>query len=189
METLIIFDWDDTLLPTTWLENQNPDSITLDIMDTNSTSVIRVLTEAQKYGTVMIITNAQKGWVEESCRRYMPQCVPILETIVILSARTTYEWIFEDSPYTWKIFAFQIASINSNHVLSIGDMDIERRATLKLDSAILAKSIKLEESPTLETLLHQLDKLTALFQEIIEFEGDIDIHLKELKTTSKRSQA
>jgi hypothetical protein len=181
MDTLIIFDWDDTLFPSC-MEKPLDDG---DALDTISTSVIRVLTEAQKYGTVMIITNAEKGWVEESCRRYMPRCVSILETIVVLSARTTYEWIFEDSPYTWKAFAFQIASINFSQVLSIGDRDMERYATLKLDPAIRAKSIKLEEFPTTDTIIQQLDKLTLLLSDILAHEGDIDIRLRDLKPPSK----
>lgn len=181
MGTLIIFDWDDTLLPTSWLENTDPDSVTL---DTISTAVIRVLLEAKKYGTVMIITNAQKGWVEETCRRYLPRCVAILETIAVFSARTTYEWIF-DSPYSWKIFAFQIASINFSHIVSIGDTDAERYATLKLDHDIRAKSIQLKESPSVDTLLHQLDGLTTLLHDIIAYEGHMDVRFTDLEASSK----
>jgi len=180
MSTLIIFDWDDTLLPTTCLE-KGGDRVAL---DTISTSVIRVLTEAQKYGTVMIITIAEKGWVEESCHRYMPRCAPILAHIVVFSARTTYEWMF-DSPYTWKILAFQIASVNFSQVLSIGDTNAERNAVLQLDHVIRAKSIQLKAFPTADTILEQLDGLAARFRKIITHEGDLDIRFKDLKTSSK----
>jgi len=43
------------------------------------------------YGKTYIITNAAEGWVEFSCRKFMPSVEPVLKNITIISARARYE--------------------------------------------------------------------------------------------------
>ena len=183
MDTVLIFDWDDTLLPTTWLQKSNllqeePRKQTdeqRDILDGISTSVITLLTEAQKYATVKIVTNAQKGWVQSSCREFMPRCSALIESVPIFSARTTYEWLYPDKPYMWKILAFQIVTINYSQVISIGDTDAERLAALELHDSLRIKTIKLEEMPAIETIARQLKMLSSLLGPIVVFEENMDV--------------
>ena len=46
---------------------------------------------AVKYGKVYIITNAAEGWVEFSAAKFMPDVLPVLDKVTIISARTKYE--------------------------------------------------------------------------------------------------
>jgi hypothetical protein len=44
-----------------------------------------------QFGKTYIITNAAEGWVEFSCRKFMPAVLPILSKVIIISARAKYE--------------------------------------------------------------------------------------------------
>ena len=68
-------------------------------------AVVKMLNRAMEFGTVVIITNAETGWVELSAKRYMPRVLPVLANIPIVSARTTFERFFPDSPLDWKVRA------------------------------------------------------------------------------------
>lgn len=174
-DIVFIFDWDDTLMPTTWLHENDTNKEESEILDAISTSVIQLLTEAQKYGTVKIVTNAQRDWVQSSCRDFLPRCVFLLETIPIISARGIYEWLYPDKPIMWKILAFQIATINYSEIISIGDTHAERIAALQLDAFFRVKSIKLEELPKIETFAHQVRMLPTLLGPIVAMEENMDV--------------
>ena len=181
MDTVLIFDWDDTLLPTTWLHKTGiiqggPTSEHITILEAISTSVITLLTEAQKYGTVKIVTNAEKGWVESSCRKFLPRCSSLLTSIPIFSARGTYEWLYPESPYMWKILAFQIVTINYSQVISIGDNNAERHAVKELNDSFRTKSVKLEETPSMETFTKQLEALPTVLADLVAHDGDLDVY-------------
>ena len=61
---------------------------------------------AVKFGRVYIITNACEGWVEFSCKRFMPDVLPVLDKITIISARAKYESRFPGQVPKWKLYAF-----------------------------------------------------------------------------------
>lgn len=91
-QTCIIFDWDDTLLCTTFLNPTN--SVNFDIplnvklqLKKLEKAAYSILSECLKYGDVYIITNAADGWVEFSSRKYMPKLVKILPKVTVMSAR------------------------------------------------------------------------------------------------------
>jgi len=66
-------------------------------------SVIALVERAVKCGPVVIITNAETGWVELSCKKFMPRVLPFLASVKVLSARSTFEALFPDSPADWKV--------------------------------------------------------------------------------------
>lgn len=111
-ETAIIFDWDDTLLCTSFI---NPSGVYQNVelgaavqahIKVLEAKVKQMLELAITYGKVYIITNAADGWVEFSCRKFMPSCFPILAKIIIISARSRYESKFPGDVPKWKINAF-----------------------------------------------------------------------------------
>lgn len=57
------------------------------------------------YNNIVIITNAQKGWVELSAERYVPGVLPYLNRLKVVSARTSYEQVCQ-RPSSWKMHAF-----------------------------------------------------------------------------------
>ena len=96
--SIIIFDWDDTLLPTSFLtpggvfnENMNLRDIEKEKLLKLEQEVFKLLTETVEKGNVYIITNAGNGWVEYSANKFYPNIIPILEKIKIISAKGEYE--------------------------------------------------------------------------------------------------
>lgn len=141
----------------------------------------------------MIITNAETGWVELSAQTFMPCVLPLLQKVKIVSARSTYEPVFPDSPIDWKLQAFEqeiqaaygsasgkaTASAVKN-VLSFGDSVHERSAlyaaTNKLSNA-LSKSIKFVERPSLEQLKRQVELVHSCMDDIARHSDHLDLML------------
>jgi hypothetical protein len=83
---VVVFDWDDTLLPTTWLSNNianveddaregsgiPPSSRLYKDLERHAELVEAVLTSARSAGRVAIVTLARRPWVLTSSRRYLP---------------------------------------------------------------------------------------------------------------------
>jgi hypothetical protein len=191
--TIIFLDWDDTLLCSSVLSNQG---IKLDSdlegavdlvtqLEELSTSVITVLNVAMTHGTVYIVTNGETGWVQLSAQKFLPNVVPLLEKLRVLSARSTFEALFPDSPMKWKFHAFQ-ESLNQEYadshctknVLSFGDSHAEREAIRLVTRGLpntRTKSIKFAERPTIEQLQRQLELVSNCFQYITSHEEDLDL--------------
>jgi len=108
----IIFDWDDTILPSTFVDQHKGENFAefpVDvqrILDEVARSAERCLTEASKFGEVLIITNSDEGWVKYSCERYCPKLLPVIQKYKIVSARTRYERFYPGQPLCWKAAAF-----------------------------------------------------------------------------------
>src|SRR5262249_38287671 len=108
-QTVIIFDWDDTLLCTTYL-NMKPDSASNASVQRHLQSIVRTTTllleTALRHAHTFIITNAIRGWVEYSCTKYIPALMPVIRKIKVISARGDHEQQFPGNYHEWKIQAF-----------------------------------------------------------------------------------
>jgi len=197
-DTLFIFDWDDTLLASSWLAMNGlrldePAEVPAEAraqLSVLAGSVKALLERAQKHGRVVVITNAETGWVELSARKFMPSLLPTLAKLRVVSARSTYEALHPDSPSEWKVAAFQQelsaafagrrADANRN-VVSLGDSVHERTAIHKVTAGggagVRTKSIKFVERPTVEQLKRQLDLVYNCVQEIAAHNGHLDLML------------
>ena len=194
--TVIIFDWDDTLLSSSWLAQNG---LRLDApvevppaaaeqLATLQESVCALLRRAIEIGTVIIITNAETGWVELSAKRFMPAVVPLLSAVRVLSARSTYEPLFA-CPSEWKVHAFahELAGACAGlhpecvrNVISFGDSVHERHAIHKVTAGVpftRTKSVKFVERPTIEQLKRQVDLVQSCFSDIIGHQGNLDLML------------
>mmetsp|Transcript_78977 Transcript_78977/g.189637 ORF Transcript_78977/g.189637 Transcript_78977/m.189637 type:complete len:411 (-) Transcript_78977:97-1329(-) len=128
--SLIVFDWDDTLLPTTALVAAgriapaagSPGAAAASgafgsgqlsswefdsFLETCAASAIQALRQASKYGKVVIITNSGFGWVHETASRFMPSILSELEQIPVISARAIFEPLGVAAPYRWKVLCFR----------------------------------------------------------------------------------
>merc|ERR1719395_499267 len=100
---------------------------------------MNTLKTAQRHGKVVLVTNAERGWIELSCQKFLPALYPALESVKILSARTEYETPTLSSPFDWKLKAFiseiervlQSAPNRPKNILSVGDSSPEREALIK----------------------------------------------------------
>lgn len=110
-DSVIIFDWDDTLMCSTDIKAQrDPSAHELRKLEL---SVRAILLSALRLGRTAIVTNANLGWVEASANVFMPGLLPILDKVQVLSARQSYEELFPDDFTRWKKEAFRDILISS----------------------------------------------------------------------------
>ena len=194
--SIIIFDWDDTLLPTSFLtpggifnENMKIPPIENEKISKLEQAVLKILTEATEKGNVYIITNAGNGWVEYSANRFYPNIMPFLEKIKIISARSLYDKIYPGNSRQWKIEAFLNLKKYVNmklvtNIICIGDslfeMEAGRILASKFNEAFI-KTIKFREAPNLDELLKQLKLVCAQFGTIYSSIKNLTIRVERKK--------
>lgn len=196
---VIVFDWDDTLMASSWIDREK-------LLNTPSFGDLSAplqeqfgaleehvgwcLAAALKVGTVVIITNAEAGWVEYSAKRFMPRLLPLLQTMRVVSARSTYERFYPGAPLCWKAAAFaheanQVFSgagsdgAVAREIISFGDSNEERTAVKiaagQLDAT--AKSIKFVDLPNPEQLRKQVETVTSWLTWVCSHTAELDLML------------
>ena len=100
--TILIFDWDDTLFPTSWLKSKGidfsnltniiPEDIKLELKNLDDIC-ISLLNKVFKLGQVFIVTNSKNGWVKISSQLFLPQVYQFLYKIDIISACENYSYL------------------------------------------------------------------------------------------------
>ena len=178
---IIIFDWDDTLLPTSFLSPGGIFSPNIKLTKDDTLKLIelekivyKILNNAIQKGDVFIITNAGKGWVEFSASRFYPNIIDILPKLNIISARAEYENDFPGESNKWKIQAFldlqRIFNVKLvSNIICFGDSLLEMQAGKILGSKFseaFVKTIKFKETPKMEELLKQLSVVCQQFNYI-----------------------
>ena len=169
-QSCIIFDWDDTLICTSFL---NPNGVANDdpvpesyqeFLSKLEEVVIDILTVSLKHSRVYIITNAAQGWVEFSSRKYMPKVHKMLDKLTVVSARSQYEIMYPRKSKQWKMHAFldtmRVMERGAvTNLVAIGDSNIEMEASKHLAKKFpraLLKTVKFRESPSPDELIKQL---------------------------------
>jgi hypothetical protein len=199
--SLQIWDWDDTLFPSTWLNGQGlrleddagaaPEQQVL--LDAIAAEVEQTIRLALQTGEVVIVTNAEHGWVDQSCRKFCPTLHPLVDTLRVVSARSTYEEFGVFSPLEWKVKAFEremgafvpkAARLAHQHevanLMSIGDSIHEREALLRASETMhyamrRVKTVKLPERPDLPSLHKTHELLRKQLRTLVEHDGDLDL--------------
>lgn len=197
--TLIIFDWDDTLMCTSFILQEDislqSDSIIVhkhwEKLEKLSKSIIEIITTSKIYGEVVIITNADEGWVQMTAQKFMPEIIPIIENIEIISAKTSYEKLHPNNFYIWKYLVMKnliekkrYPCLSKKNILSFGDSLIERRGVQKVAKEFLntvSKSVKFKEKSDIESLRRQIDVVKSTIKYIAEYHSDLDLQLTENK--------
>ena len=193
--SLIIFDWDDTILPTSFL---TPKGIFEDKNELNPKDQARIkkleetvknlLSVAVKNGDIYIITNAGEGWVQFSTRKYYPSIEEIItKKIKIISARSLYEKKYPNDSKKWKIEAFLNIkkSVNNDlitNIICLGDSVFEMEAGRILASKFIhavIKTIKFRENPKPEELNKQLNLVYNQFNSIYTSSKNLTIRVEK----------
>lgn len=180
-QTIVIFDWDDTLFPTSFLsavgfEKVRSEARIQDALSRIDKRVSRLLQKALRVGRTCIVTNAMKNWVETSSATYLPLTYGLLRRneISVVSARAQYEKSYPNDPKRWKQEAFldikeSLENSVFTNIICVGDSTVELEAaqylSKVLDQAIL-KTIKMKEGPTLEELSKQHETVLEKFDQI-----------------------
>ena len=188
---ITIFDYDDTFLPSSWISHllqinapvTNEIRNQLELVDRSATALLQ---EALQYSKVIIITNAENGWVEDSSRIFMPHFYSLLDDVKVVSARSMYESSYPCCSTIWKKQAFrdEIDSLLSFNdypsILSIGDSLHEREAVMAYgheNPNSLVKSIKLIEVPSPSHLATQQDLIRNNLHTMIYSTDKLDYKL------------
>jgi hypothetical protein len=103
-ETVIVFDWDDTLLCSTAINHQQWSPVQMAVLEQ---AVEGILATAMTLGETFIVTNGISSWVQDSASRFLPNLIPTLERLSVHSARAKYEKAYPGDPMTWKRQAFK----------------------------------------------------------------------------------
>jgi hypothetical protein len=90
-QSIVIFDWDDTLCPSHWIRINRPklqyfqpcpDDPRFKLpLESLSDQVIKVLRASHAISKTIILTNAQVTWVEISCKNFMPRVWPVIQEL------------------------------------------------------------------------------------------------------------
>lgn len=193
-QTVTLFDWDDTLLCTSHLEaykDQPLPSSTERILRDVGKVVKQLLDLACRHGHTFIVTNAQDGWVEYSAAKWVPDLLPTLRSIRIISARSKYEPKFPEEVHQWKIQAFlevrrQLDSEVVTNLLAVGDSDFEMEAAQVMGREFLQaliKTIRFQQNPSPQALFKELSLATQQFTKIVESARNLKVSF-ERKTPS-----
>mmetsp|Transcript_124791 Transcript_124791/g.285918 ORF Transcript_124791/g.285918 Transcript_124791/m.285918 type:complete len:262 (-) Transcript_124791:303-1088(-) len=199
---LIVFDWDDTLFPTSALLNlrqdlgspaPRPGTKLYEALQIQAEEVLATLKVAKALGSVMIITAAEEGWVQQTCAKFLPAVLPAMQGprawVKVISARSTYEPLGYAGSFAWKAKAFTAAVRQHfaaaplsgvRHVVSIGDADYERQALKGCTGAAgyLGKSLRLLRSPSLARITEEAALIRGALEHLCTHDGHLDLQME-----------
>jgi len=191
-ETVIIFDWDDTLFPTTALDD-TPSGTECDGLQRLVREAKQTLEKAMELSDkVVIVTNATDGWMEQCCEDWFPELIPTLDKLEFMSARSAWEPKGITTPTGWKAAAFDdlIKNFYSRNwqptwknVIVIGDacyehdalQDVISKAPLELIKRCRSKSIRFAPQPTAGMLACELQGLRENLDNLVTQDTCLDL--------------
>ena len=205
--TVTVLDWDDTLIPSSWLKDQGLTSASLidgwgitkdmvDACDEIAPYVKDVVQKAQEYGKVFIVTNGTRGWVEKACQIFMPSISKFILGLPIISAADLYGHFSRD-PISWKRMAFRRDVLDKafgrmpmgrGMFISIGDGYAEQEAARNLmafgsfshvgDLSVRSLKIVADSSPAI--LIRQLQEVCQILPRLASGTGNLDLQWNTL---------
>jgi phosphoglycolate phosphatase-like HAD superfamily hydrolase len=190
--TVIIFDWDDTLLCSSALHCCLPNQF-IELEEV----VEALLLMSMKLGRTMIVTNAMESWIQETAQRFMPRLLPTLERLLIVYARKNYERIWPGDTFAWKRETFR-ELLNDKfgrylNLLVVGDSLSEIRAAENvaesLGTTALVKTVKFKAMPSPSDLLGELRTFRPQLGTLVEARYSSTKEFHQDFATPERSQS
>lgn len=177
-KTLYIFDWDDTLFPSTFLnkegflnENISLQCIPKEIINKINKieqAIIKLFNSILNIGSFIIITNSDKKIALFLCYVYMPNVYKLIcKNSFIISSKNMYMSSYPKEPILWKTKAMKYVLKNfcekdkSKKIISIGDSIVEKiafKTTTDLLSLPNRTIIKCSEKPSILSVYSQINK-------------------------------
>jgi len=170
-DTVIIFDWDDTLLCTSALSSCEPAQLSK--LEQIAKATLELATDL---GTTLIVTNANDGWVQQSASIHMPCLLPILKRVPVVSAREVHEHIFPEEPLAWKRETFWKLLRRKCHgqlnLIVLGDSFAEIHAADAVSKIFghvpLVKTVKFKAAPSPSELFSELRLISRELVKLVE---------------------
>ncbi|CAI5736260.1 unnamed protein product [Peronospora destructor] len=193
---LIILDWDDTILPNTHLAKLGFSSEEEDFeVPKDHVLVLEELAkEVENFLTAC----------SEDRHRFLPNVVPLLEQMLVISARSNFERVFPDRPIEWKIAAYrdvlakrgfmQVPPVGTHgvyvqqqqrepqQVIALGDSQVDHCAiqyVARRTPNMQLKSIKLLDNPSMTQLQKQLNLLGVFLVQLSGHDETLDLELSK----------
>ena len=194
--SIIIFDWDDTLLPTSFLESKHIFTSFNQLSNNETQKITKIeellhelLSKSIEKGDVYIITNADSGWVEYSCSIIYPTLVNLLNKIKIISAKKEYQEKFPGNLLVWKIKTFlnltdDLDVKRITNIICFGDSTFEMEAGKILASKFskaCIKIVKFKEKPELDEIYKQIQLVNLKFNIIYSSVKNLTIRVEKKK--------
>jgi hypothetical protein len=179
-DTVLIFDWDDTLLCSSAVNLQQCDAGRLQELEEAVEAILRV---AMSLGDTFIVTNGAGTWVQDSSHWFLPKLMPLLSRLgKVVSARAAYEQIWPGQPTLWKKAAFEKVlherksssrfSAGAVNLVVLGDsmaeIEAAQTATLQLGGKSIVKTVKFKDMPSVDELLGQIRTVTQALPDIVD---------------------
>jgi|ERR1712232_1529748 len=195
-QTVTIFDWDDTLLCTTYLDPHRGhyykgSKKSQEALDQNlrciATMAKALLEQSAELGKTFIVTNAVEGWVEDCIQQYTPELRPLLNKIEVISARSRYQHLYPHDVTMWKKEAFleikerfKMDPYTLTNIIALGDAEYEMEAAKDLSrqfEQVFTKTVKFQPQPTSDDLLKELTLVCQSFPKILNNAKNLKIIL------------
>ena len=198
--TVIIFDWDDTLLCTSFLSNNNfnydeilKNNFNIEQFGKLEKKVYDILSFSIQKGQTYIITNAEKEWVEYTSKLFYPSILDLLNDIKIISARNENILNYPNDKRLWKINSFNNVLMKYDfqtiiNIISIGDSFYEIEASKNLHSFFtndVIKTVKFKKVNKIEELIMQLDLVLNNFNLIVNSVKNYTINISKNNNNTK----
>jgi len=193
-QTVIIFDWDDTLLCTSRLNALAASGKALPLsfyiaLRGVAKAGASLLAAAGRWGRTFIITNAIDGWVQYSAAKWVPELLPALQHVDVISARSRHEPSCPDV-WQWKTRTFldvqgQLDDEAVTNLLAVGDSDFEMDAVQVMGRKFtrsLVKTIRFQANPSPHDLCKQLQLFLKKFEKIVEAGRHLQIRMDRRST-------
>ena len=187
---IILLDWDDTILPTSWLVSEcgiaidsiHPPELT-DIFynrmlcrhDVFVCNFFDTLLDVTSADNIHILTNSVHGWVKESAKMYLPLTNEYIDKFKITATRMSGdEPILQCMKYDTivKLFGNLLDPSNAEstkNIIAIGDSFDEINSINRFTDGelnIITKTIKLRPTPTVTQLMDELNFIKMGFNHI-----------------------
>mmetsp|Transcript_90070 Transcript_90070/g.232472 ORF Transcript_90070/g.232472 Transcript_90070/m.232472 type:complete len:323 (+) Transcript_90070:158-1126(+) len=203
-QTIIILDWDDTMCPSTTCMRHHglsvlgapPQGAVAQALEELCVEAKALLEQALELADkVVIVTNAEEGWVDLSCKAWLPGLLSSLNagSLEVASARSQWEPRGIASPAGWKARAFEdvidkfysrYAQQSWKNIISIGDAPHEREALARAvrwapesrGKKCRSKSVKFVLRPSVDQLTREIQMLRESLKEIVWHDDDLDLH-------------
>jgi len=195
-QTVFIFDWDDTLLCTSWLRDHgDSDPATRARLDAIAGEAKELLELVSTLGETFIVTNAQSGWVEYCVSTWCPSLASVLGMMRVVSARDMAVANFPEDPVMWKIEAFrelrkQFSSDVVTNLVVLGDAEYEMNAARIMAAEFnlaMVKTVKFQPLPTPLETLQQLRLINSKIEKIFGAPRNLTVSLERTRKGSKDS--
>jgi hypothetical protein len=209
-KALFLIDWDDTLCPTTWIEMrpdlkrsmmQSPTTRrqrtgeAWEKLDEQATAVAELLHTAATLGQVVLVTLAQRPWVNVSIREFMPGVGDEVSRLDVFYARENAgppgslfgcPWTAMKRRAMEQAVCSRLGNCEWDSLISIGDSEVERRAAQDLGRELQSqgtikwtKTVKLAEHPSVMQLTSQVRALNAQLVGLAEHPGHRNVDCRE----------